>query len=179
MVTIIYEAHGTTLDNEAGLSSGWYDVELSELGRKQAKELGERYKATGFDAVFCSDLRRSLETARIAFAGRDIKIIKDRRLRECNYGELNRHLDEQVVPFRQGYLTKPFPNGESYKQANERVRSFLVDLLKNYDGKKVLIIDHRVTQYALEHFINKIPLEEAVIAPWQWQPGWTYYLEKI
>jgi len=44
MVTIIFESHATSLDNEAGLSSGLYDVELSELGKKQAKELGQRYK---------------------------------------------------------------------------------------------------------------------------------------
>ncbi|NCO25008.1 hypothetical protein GW901_00575 [Candidatus Parcubacteria bacterium] len=38
MVTIIFEAHGTTLDNEAHLASGHYDIVLSPLGEKQAKE---------------------------------------------------------------------------------------------------------------------------------------------
>lgn len=33
---------------------------------------------------------------------------------------------------------------------------------------------HRATQYALEHLINKVPLQEAVLAPWQWQRGWFY-----
>ena len=32
MVTIIFETHSTSLDNEKHLSSGWNDVELSELG---------------------------------------------------------------------------------------------------------------------------------------------------
>lgn len=44
MITIIFESHGTTFDNENHLSSGWFDVELSPLGEKQAKELGERCK---------------------------------------------------------------------------------------------------------------------------------------
>ena len=52
MITIIFESHGTTYDNEANLSSGWYDVELSELGKQQAKELGERYKSDYFDAIW-------------------------------------------------------------------------------------------------------------------------------
>jgi len=30
----------------------------------------------------------------------------------------------------------PFPNGESYEQAAERMKSFLEDLLKKYDGIK-------------------------------------------
>lgn len=43
MITIIFESHGTTVDNEKHLASGWADCELSELGIKQSKEIGERY----------------------------------------------------------------------------------------------------------------------------------------
>ena len=67
MVSIIFEAHGTTTDNEAKLASGWFDVALSALGETQAKELSERYKIEDFAAVFCSDLQRSYKTAEIAF----------------------------------------------------------------------------------------------------------------
>ncbi len=41
---IYFVTHSTTKDNEAGISSGWKDAELSELGIQQAKELGERLK---------------------------------------------------------------------------------------------------------------------------------------
>lgn len=34
-VNIIYFVHGTTTDNEKGVSSGWHDVELSEVGMGQ------------------------------------------------------------------------------------------------------------------------------------------------
>lgn len=71
MITIIFESHGTTFDNETHLSSSWFDVELSPLGEKQAKELGGRYKNEEFDAIFCSDLQRSYKTAEIAFEGRN------------------------------------------------------------------------------------------------------------
>lgn len=89
MVTLIFESHGTTPDNEVGLSSGAFDVELSELGQRQSKELGERYQDQSLDAIFCSDLQRSWKTVDIAFAGQNIPIIKDARLRECDYGDLN------------------------------------------------------------------------------------------
>lgn len=59
MITIIFEAHSTSFDNENHLSSGQFDVALSPLGEKQAKELGERYENEHFDAIFCSDLQRS------------------------------------------------------------------------------------------------------------------------
>lgn len=177
MVTIIFESHGTTFDNENHLSSGWFDVELSPLGEKQAKELGERYKNEEFDVIFCSDLQRSYKTVEIAFKGRDFKIIKDNRLRECNYGDLTRHTSEEVEAEKRNRIIVPFPNGESYEQAAERIRNFLEDLLKNYDGKKVMIIGHRATQYGLEHWIKGITLKEVVTAPWKWQPGWVYELK--
>lgn len=179
MITIIFESHGTTFDNETRLSSGWFDVELSPLGKKQAKELGERYKNEEFDAIFCSDLQRSYKTAEIAFEGRDFKIIKDNHLRECNYGDLTRRSSEEVEAEKGNRITVPFPNGESYEQTAERMKSFLADLLKNYNGKKIVIIGHRATQYGLEYWIKGIPLKEAVTAPWKWQPGWVYEFNNL
>ncbi|HLE78428.1 MAG TPA: histidine phosphatase family protein, partial [bacterium] len=87
MISIIYETHATSLDNEQGLASGSYNVDLSELGEQQAKELGERHRDGPPDVVFCSDLRRAYRTAEIAFGGRGIPIIKDSRLRELDYGD--------------------------------------------------------------------------------------------
>ena len=52
MITVIFESHSTTKDNEAGTAAGWYDVELSDLGKKQAKQMGERYKDQTFDAIY-------------------------------------------------------------------------------------------------------------------------------
>jgi alpha-ribazole phosphatase/probable phosphoglycerate mutase len=179
MVTIIFESHGTTFDNENHLSSGKFDVELSELGEKQSVELGERYKDENFDVIFCSALQRSYKTAEIAFASRNFPIIKDARLDECDYGDFTRHASAEVDAEKPKRIFTPFPNGESYEQTTARMKSFLQDLLKDYDGKKVMIIGHRATQYGLESLIKDIPLEEVVPVPWKWQPGWVYNLEKI
>lgn len=176
MVTIIFEAHATSLDNEANLVSGHNDVALSPLGISQAKELGERYKGQNFDAIFCSDLQRSYTTAEIAFDSK-FPIIKDKRLRECDYGDLTKHPSSEVDPEKIKRIKTPFPNGESYEQTSQRMKSFLEDLLKNYDGKKVMVIGHRATQYGLEHWIKGLSLEEIISIPWKWQPGWVYTLD--
>ncbi len=173
MITIIFEAHSTTLDNESHLSSGHNDVALSPLGIAQAKELGERYKEDYFDAIFCSDLQRSYKTAEIAF-GKRFPVKKDKRLRECDYGDLTGHPSDEVVLLKVDHITDPFPNGESYEQTNQRMKEFLDDLKKNYNNKKVLIIGHRTTQYGLEYWINKLPLTTLVTTPFKWQPGWSY-----
>lgn len=175
MVTIIFEAHGTTFDNEAHLFSGNNDVALSPLGEKQAKELGERYKDQNFDAIFCSDLQRSYKTAEIAF-GNKFPIIKDKRLRECDYGDLTKHPNEEVEPLKVEHISEPFPNGESYEQTLKRMKNFLDELKKKYDGKRVMIIGHRATQYGLEHWINGVDLKTLVTTPFKWQPGWIYLL---
>lgn len=179
MIEIIFESHGTTLDNEAHLSSGCFDVELSELGVRQAKELGERYKDEHIDAVFCSNLERSWKTAEIAFEGRNILIIKDERLRECDYGNLTRHPSREVDAAKMEHIEEPFPTGESYEQTAERMKEFLKDLIMRYEGKRIMIVGHRATQYGLEHCISKIPLKNVIPAPWKWQPGWRYHLEGI
>lgn len=179
MVTIIFESHSTTIDNENHLSSGWNDIELSELGNKQSIELGERHKYENFDAIFCSDLRRSYNTAEIAFVGRDFKIIKDARLRECNYGDLTQHPSIEINLEKSKRISEPFPNGESYEDTAKRMGDFLKDLLKDFDGKRVMVIGSRATQYGLEHWIENVSVKDAVTAPWEWQPGWTYVLNQI
>ena len=120
MVSIIFETHSTTLDNEAHLSSGHNDVGLSLLGEKQAREMGERYKDEHFDVIFCSDLQRSYKTAEIAL-GDKFPIIKDKRLRECDYGDLTSHPSDEVEPLKLKHISLPFPNGESYEDCLKRI----------------------------------------------------------
>ncbi len=174
MITLIFEAHGTTFDNEQHLSSGWNDVELSSLGIKQSKEMGIRYAHIHLDAIFCSDLKRSIDSTTIAFEGRNIKIIVDQRLRECNYGDFTQHPSAEVDKEKPKRIATPFPKGESYEQCADRMKLFLHDIQKNYEGKTVMIIGHRATQYSLEHWINHIPLKTIIPALWKWQPGWKY-----
>lgn len=178
MVTIIFEAHGTTFDNEAHLASGHNDIELSPLGIQQSKEMGERHQNEHFDAIFCSDLQRAYKSAEIGFGNR-WPIIKDARLRECDYGDLTQNPSEIIDAEKPKRIDTPFPNGESYTQTTARMKSFLEDLIKEYDGKKVMIIGHRATQYGLEHIINGVPLEKLVSTKFVWQPGWEYTVESI
>ncbi|MFA7286703.1 MAG: histidine phosphatase family protein [Patescibacteria group bacterium] len=179
MVTLIFESHATSLDNEAGIASGDFDVALSTVGESQAKALGERYRNQEFAAVFCSDLQRSYRTGELAFAGRPFPVLKDKRLRECDYGDFTRRASSEVERCRGNYIEEPFPGGQSYQQTTELMKSFLTDVLSQYNGKTVLVIGSRATQYGLENVINDVPLRKTVTAAWQWQPGWTYKLDAI
>jgi len=194
MVEIIFEAHGTTFDNEAHLASGHNDVDLSSLGEQQSREMGIRYKDEHFDAIFCSDLKRAYRSAEIAFCKNKVgklnsdddflknecrfPIIKDARLRECNYGDFTQKPSEIVDKEKPQRINIPFPNGESYTQTTTRMKSFLQDLAKNYNGRRVMIVGHRATQFGLENYINGVPLEKLTSTHFKWQPGWKYELEE-
>jgi broad specificity phosphatase PhoE len=173
---LVFETHATSLDNEAGLASGWFDVALSRAGEEQARILGARRRHDDLTVVFCSDLSRSFRTAEIAFGDRPLPIVRDARLRECDYGDLTRRPASEIDQRRIRHLVEPFPNGESYQQVVDRMCEWLKEAREGYDAGSVLVIGHRATFYALEHLLNGMTLHDAMTSPWTWQPGWTYDL---
>lgn len=176
-IQITYFVHGSTYDNEHHIASGWNDVELSELGIKQAEEQGAHIDATAFDQVFCSDLKRAVKTAQIVF-GTHVPITPDPRLRECNYGEQNGKPVNDKHPLN--HLTVAFAGGESYADVQRRVADFLVFLRKNFEGKRIAIVSHQAPQLALDVLIKEKTWEEAFAEDWRkthaFQFGWKYEL---
>ena len=85
---VYFVTHATSRDNEDKSASGWKEVELSELGKQQARERGETFKDIRLDLICCSDLKRAVDTVQIAF-GSKYPVILDKRLRELNYGDFN------------------------------------------------------------------------------------------
>jgi broad specificity phosphatase PhoE len=173
-LSLIFESHATSRDNEAGLASGWFDAALSATGEEQAHALGARRRDDDLAAVFCSDLTRSFRTGEIAFGNRSVPIVRDARLRECDYGELTRREVSEIERRRARHLTTPFPGGESYHQVVERVSGWLNEVTRQFDACTVLVIGHRATFYALEHLLRGVALHDAVTSTWTWQPGWIY-----
>lgn len=176
-VTIVYETHSLTTDNHAGIGTGWNQGQLSEEGRRLAMELGERRRDDGIAAVYISDLRRSVETAEIAFAGSDIPIVEDVRLRECNYGELNGAPVSRLASERPLRIDEPFPGGQRYLDVVDATRAFLAAIAPRHENQRVLLISHSANKWALDYLILGIPLEHSVSAPFDWREGWEYTVE--
>ena len=175
-IEIVFESHSTSADNERWIASGWLDPSLSPLGRRQAKELGDRRAEDEIVAVFCSDLARAAETAQIAFGGRGLPIFRDWRLRECNYGLLNGRAVARLEAERTQHVLDPYSGGESYLDVVARVRSFLGDLPARYPQRRVCVIGHSATKWAFDHILEGTPLDELVEGSFRWQPGWLYTL---
>lgn len=176
---IIYFVHGTTFDNTAGKCSGWKQAELTDIGRERAIKLGKIRKDIHFDVIFTSDLVRAIDSANLAFP--NVEKIQDKRLRECNYGDLDGE-DKKLVVYEE-HIKEPFPNGESLEDVRSRVKSFLDDLVTKYSDKTVGIVAHRAPQLAIEVLTKNISFEEAIKNDWRntgdWQPGWEYDISDI
>lgn len=178
MIKIIYFVHGTTTDNLNKKSTGWLDGELSPLGIEQSINLKNQINLSEIDLVISSDLKRAVDSANYTFKG--IKeIIYDERLRECNYGDLNGSDSKLVID--EDHINKPFPNGESLKDVEKRIRDFCNYLLEKYDGKTIAIVAHKAPQLAFEVITKNITWEEALEKDWRktksWQPGWEYIIK--
>ena len=175
-IELVFETHCTTLDNEQGRATGWLPGQLSEQGRVQARELGRRRSGDGITAVFSSDLARAAETASVAFPGPAIPVLHDWRLRECDYGHRNGMPVAELHASRSDHLDRPYPGGESWRQAVARAARLLDDLPLRWAGRRVLVIGHVATRWALDHVLGGVPLEELAAADFAWQPGWEYRL---
>ena len=179
MVKITYFVHGTTVDNERHRSSGWNDAQLSELGIKQSKELTALTESKEFDAIFTSDLSRAIESARLTW-GNKYPQYSDKRLRECNYGDLNGEDSDIVESMQEKCIATPMPNGESYEDVKARVNDFLNSIREDFDGRHIAIVAHKAPQLALDVLLKGMTWDEAFANDWRkkkaWQPGWEYEL---
>ena len=176
-IEIVYETHALTEDNERGTATGWLPGRLSAQGRANAAAMGRRRRDDGVAAVFCSDLRRAVETAQIAFGDTDIPILYDWRLRECDFGARHGSPSVELERDRLDHCERPYPGGESHSQAIRRVAGFLADLPTRWADMRVMLIGHLATYRGLEHVVNGLSVRELVAARFEWRPGWEYRLD--
>src|SRR6266576_2603391 len=91
--TLVLLRHGQSEWNRKNLFTGWVDVDLTDLGREEARRGGEDLARAGIrpDIVHTSVQLRAIRTAEIALDECDRKWIPVRRswrLNERHYGDL-------------------------------------------------------------------------------------------
>lgn len=135
MTKIVLLRHGESLWNKKGLFTGWTDVDLSPLGKKQAKKAAEKLNKEGFkfDLAYTSYLKRVIKTANISLEELDLLYIpvkKDWRLNERHYGDLQglnkaktakKFGKKQVLLWRRSYSTRPpeIKKSNKFNQEND------------------------------------------------------------
>ena len=121
MIKLVLIRHGESVWNKENLFTGWTDVELSELGKQEAKKGGELLKLEGysFDIAYTSVLKRAIRTLWIVLDELDlmwIPVERSWRLNERHYGALQglnkaetaaKYGDDQVHIWRRSYDIRP------------------------------------------------------------------------
>ena len=153
MTSIWIARHGQNEDNVNGILNGHRDLPLTELGREQARQLGEGIKAAGlkFDVVLSSPLIRAYETAVIAanIAGLPDPIVYENII-ERNLGDMAgvpiSKIEELCAPnILKTEIVTYFllaPGAETFEEMLIRGREVIRDMRDRFSGKKVLLVCH-------------------------------------
>ncbi|MFH0806195.1 MAG: histidine phosphatase family protein [Candidatus Brennerbacteria bacterium] len=150
---ILVARHGESVMNTDGRCAGWFNDELTETGRAQAKKLATHIPE-GLTVIFSSPLSRALETARIIADHHKVpkeRIRGDGKLMERNFGvKFQKHTWEEFAAIA-GHDLKPADRalrydytrfgGESVDRVKARVQEILPEIRRE-EGKKVLVVTH-------------------------------------
>lgn len=176
MPTLALVRHGQSLWNLENRFTGWVDVPLTERGRDEARDAGDRLRGVHFDVAYTSTLQRAQETLRLILettGDTDLPIIRDQALNERHYGDLQglnkadtaaAYGEEQVRIWRRSYATPP-PNGEALADTAARTlpffdRAILGDIRQ---GKDVLVVAHGNSNRSIVMQLDELD-EEGVLS---------------
>jgi isoleucyl-tRNA synthetase len=142
--------HGEAESNVLGILSSNPKVNhsLTQNGRDQAVETGEKLKDSKVDIIYCSPFVRTKETAELIakqIGYPQDKIVFDERLHEIYVGVLDGKPDAEYQAFfesRGAKFWKTPEGGENYTTVKNRMTDFLYDINSKNEGKNILIVSH-------------------------------------
>lgn len=145
--------HGATQLTAEDRFSGATGVDLSEEGRTQAALLGERLQREGLQAVYCSPLSRTLETARIIAGECGLDLVPMDGLREISHGrweglkrsEVEERFAEEYAAWEEDPFTFAPEGGESGVAVLARALPAIRQIVTRHPGERVLVVSHKAT----------------------------------
>jgi broad specificity phosphatase PhoE len=154
MTTLLLARHGETDWNRELRIQGSSDIELNELGRKQAHALAEELEHVELDAIYASDLSRARATADAVAASHGLEVHLDPRLRERSFGSWEGLTREDIAerPEKQH-------DGESNDEVRERVLAAVQEIAAAHPGEQVLVVSHGGALNALWHHALGVHVE--------------------
>lgn len=166
---LILLRHGATLHTAEKRFSGagGDDPGLDDTGRAQAAAAAAYLKGLGgVDALLCSPMRRTRETAAVAGAELGLEPVLSEGWQECGFGdwdghtfaEVQRKWPDQLNAWMASTAVAP-PNGESFDQCARRVRSARDKVLAAYPGKLVVVVTHVTPIKLAVRAVLKAPME--------------------
>ncbi len=158
--------HGDSSQDDIKRYIGQADLPLNETGLAQAARWQRALADIPLESIYCSDLSRSLETARIIANGRSETVQPLHKLREINMGawdglsfdDVRRLYPEEYAKRGAGMTTYRPPGGESFSDLAARVIPLFVEIVRGAAGN-VLIVGHAGVNMVIICYILGMPLE--------------------
>ncbi|HUP85653.1 MAG TPA: MSMEG_4193 family putative phosphomutase [Acidimicrobiales bacterium] len=147
--TVLYVRHGQTPTTGSVLPGRAKGLHLADTGKRQAEAVAERLQAMkAVDALYASPLERTRETAAPIGKARGLKVVADRGLLECDFGEwTGRNLKDlmklpewsTVQRYPSGFR---FPGGESFAEMQTRITGAVAALVARHPGGTIVCVSH-------------------------------------
>lgn len=153
--------HGQTVWNLEKRLQGGQNSPLTERGRRQAEAVAISLKKAPPTFLYASPLGRAHETAMIIAQGYDIPLETDDRLIELCCGDaegltsadIDARWPDQRDRRERDKWHVPWPEGESYKDVDERLKSFVGEILaplpQDIDAGPLGIVGHETMNVIL------------------------------
>ena len=159
-----YVRHGETTWNVADKICGMTDVELTEKGHRQAKELAEEIVKSGIhvDEILYSPLIRARDTAMEISDVTGIPARAEKRLIEQCFGKWEGHegrKDNAFTKDKTNFINS-FEGGESMFKLAQRIYNLLDDIKKEADDKVYLLVAHNGISRVVESYFRDMTNEE-------------------
>ena len=154
MTTLYLVRHGETVDNANQIMQGQTQGELNENGVQQAREFSEQWKNKEIDIILASDLKRSIDTARIIAEPHRLEVLTTPLLRERDWGSFT----GRFIPDLKGEV---WPDDiETLENLLSRAGEFIAYVKQTFPGKKVLAVGHGIINKAIQSFYYQKPMNE-------------------
>ena len=142
--------HGQSEGNRGEYEGPDDDPPLSEVGREQARRLGQRFARQRVDVVYSSPLRRTLETAHAIAGARGLPVRIMNDLHEVDFGEVQTDYEafteEEARALRDRITRRPtwdsFPGSEGSTAARRRIVAAMDSIVRESGGKRVAVVAH-------------------------------------
>jgi len=152
MQLFVIARHGeSTLNSESRVNGDpSVPVHLTQRGREEAGCLGQQVAHLPLDLCAYTPFVRTLETAELALAGRDIPFEVDSGLGDIDVGELEGKTIDDYRAWKHEHTRRDaFPGGESLDNAARRYADAFERLLARAE-RRILIVTHEIPlRYAL------------------------------
>ncbi len=150
MLYLYIVRHGETVWNAAERIQGRLDSRLTEKGRNYARLLGEKLQDTDFTRIISSPSQRTMETAQLLKAKRNIPVCKDERIMEMAMGPWQGMTKAEIqlqYPIEyEWFMTRPerYQNAgaETFFDMENRARDFLSELQNGTLHGNILVVTH-------------------------------------